>query len=273
MAKHQDNFTSLLAATLSTIVHQLLHSRAIYPPESFVIHRYLGVRCHASRVPAVGQYIDDFLSVAVPSIVAGIGEAIVMVVMEEEIIDDGKKVAMKILERFEFAFEMDGTIHQKMDNTSIAQSRQEDYGDDQEANEKSEASRLDALDAQIVNEARTQLEYSFKQCLLGVIALERRKKRVGEKPENLSFKLCMRTVECSANGDDDQTVSWNNCQQLMRAVNSGYWREPDESSCLVTGGRNEQTDKTKSRSGLYRLIKDISLNNCGMSMRLGMDVS
>ena len=263
-AKHQDNFTSLLAATLSTIVHQLLHSRAIYPPDSFVIHRYLGVRCHASRVPAVGQYIDDFLSVAVPSVVAGIGEAIVMIVMEEEILDDGKKVAMKILERFEFTFTMDGTIHQ-MDNTPIAPTRREDY-DDPGTNEKAEASRLDALDAQIVNEARTELEYSFKQCLLGVIALERRKKSVGEKPENLSFKLCMRTVESNTNGATGDTISLNNCQQLMQAVNSGYWREPDTSSCLLS-------NNTNSRRGLYRPIKDISLSNCGMSMKLGMEVN
>ena len=47
------NFSTVLGSTIEAILHELLFSRSIYPPDSFVLHRHLGVRCHASRVPQV----------------------------------------------------------------------------------------------------------------------------------------------------------------------------------------------------------------------------
>ena len=254
-----------MATSLSTILHQLLHSRAIYPSDSFVIHRYQGVRCHASRVPAVGQYIDDFLTVAIPSVVAGVGESIVMIILEEEIVDEGRKVAMRVLERFEFAFEMDGTIRE-MDSKRPPKSAGEMICEVSET-------ELEAMrkDAKLVSEAHAQLEHSLKQCLLSVLSLKRRKKRIGEKEQNLSFKLSMRIADSSQSIENEDPLPHQKCPQLTTALRQGHWREPDESSCLVSGKRNSETN-TKTRRGLYRPIKDVNLPQCGLSMSFGMEI-
>ncbi|KAL7514721.1 hypothetical protein ACHAXN_012103 [Cyclotella atomus] len=275
----RQSFSNLLATTLSTIIHQLLHSRAIYPADSFVLHRYLGVRCHASRVPSVANYIRDFLNVAVPSLVSGLVESIVMIVLEEEIIgesNEGKKVAMKILERYEFKFEMDETITY-LNYKAAAAARHDDFMMYEEEGSKSaeqckeEAERAERmrLDALIANEARIHLEHSMKQCLLGVFTLERRRKRVREKPQNLSFKLCMQTSDAVSGECTDIRRS---CPQLSRAVSSGQWHVPNESSCLLSRNKNTQNDGTSSRKGLYRPIKDVSIPTCGMRMSFGMQI-
>jgi hypothetical protein len=223
----------------------------------------------------VANYIRDFLLVAVPSLVSGAAESIVMIILEEEIIDEGRKVAMKILERFEFKFELDQTI--KHLNLKAAAAARYDYEttmtgednnktDDQRKQEAEQAERM-RRDALIADEARTHLEHYMKQCLLSVFTLERRRKRVGEKPQNLSFKLCMHTSEAVR---DDSTDISRSCPQLLRAVRSGQWHEPNPSSCLVS--RDTNTQGTSNRKGLYRPIKDVLIPSCGMRMNFSMQI-
>ena len=128
-------FSTLLGSTLETIVHQLLHSRSIYPPDSFVLHRHLGVRCHASRVPQVCEYVAETLGVAVPAICRGVADALILVILEDETVESagdatteesgqrstsssrkrrspcGERTgATKTLERFEFRFHLDPVV-------------------------------------------------------------------------------------------------------------------------------------------------------------------
>jgi hypothetical protein len=214
----------------------------------------------------VAQYINDFLTVAVPAVVNGIGDDIIMIILEEEVIDEERReVSRRILERFEFKFDVDGTIRD-MDRKPPAETRPMYLDEDDENYEETEAMRRDA---QIVNEARTQLEYSMKQCLLSVLALQPRKKYLGEKTSNLCFKLCMRTADGESN-DERIDVSQKTCPQLIRALKAGRWYEPNESSCLVSG-RSRQ-DEAGSRRGLLRPIKDVKMPNCGVNMSLVMEV-
>ena len=197
---------------------------------------------------------------------AGIGESIVMIILEEEIVEEERKVAMRVLERFEFAFDVDGTIRE-MDSKSkqSPKSTNDMIWDVSEA--ESEAMRNDA---KLVSEAYTQLEHSLKQCLLSVLSLGRRKKRIREKPQNLSFKLSMRTAGGSQ-VEENGHISHHTCPQLIRALRQGQWREPDESSCLVSSKTSSQTN-TKNRRGLYRPIKDVNLPKCGLSLSFGMEI-
>ena len=212
-----NNLTTLLSATLSTIIHHLLHSRAVYPPESFLLHRHLGVRCHASRIPPVGEYIDDFLTVAVPAVVAGVGEALILVIMEECDGDGGMEDDAKVLEWFVFEFGMDRTVNARNDGGPLhafamdaARSAQEEWDiEDSYGVGQSEALKFDAV---LTGEGRTQLEYSMRQCLLRVLALPRRRRRAGERPENVSFKLCMRTVEGQRRHEQGDGKQFRGCE-------------------------------------------------------------
>ncbi|KAL7539686.1 hypothetical protein ACHAXR_009494 [Thalassiosira sp. AJA248-18] len=262
-------FSTLLGSTIETIVHELLYSRSIYPPDSFILHRHLGVRCHASRVPQVGDYIASFLRVAIPSIITGVGDSLSLVILEEEVInrssgDDGRDVGertggTKTVERFAFQFQMDGVI-----GSLEEQKRNYDHNMDIED--------LRKRDTELTVEARSQLERSMRECLLRVLALRRRRRRKDEKAENMSFKLCLHVADDKKpadNADNGEARNTDSCPELMRALKQGEWLQPEESSCLfsTSNGGDQQNSK-----GLLRPIKDINLPSCGMKMQMGMEV-
>ncbi|KAL3805131.1 hypothetical protein HJC23_003359 [Cyclotella cryptica] len=290
---NNNNLTTLLSATLSTIIHHLLLSRCIYPPESFLLHRHLGVRCYASRIPPVGEYIDEFLSVAVPAVVAGVGKELILVIMEECEGDGGMGEDGKVLERFVFEFGMDRRVLARQDGWSMHSPIAMDVAasDDGEMDiedvyrfRQSEAVKFDAV---LTGEARARLEYSMRQCLLRVLALPRRRRRIGETPENMSFKLCMRTLEGQAHpqqseqvdgtqfhgGEMNKAVCQELCPQLMEVLKEGQWFEPPKSSCLFTKGHGSQVNEGGNERGLFRPLKDVNLPNCGMRITFGMEVT
>ena len=283
-------FRNLLGSTLESIIHELLYSRSIYPPDSFMLYRHLGVRCHASRVPQVCDYIANFLMVALPSILSGMGDCITLVILEEETSSDmacdgglGERTgAINTVERFVFQFQIDDVIG----NDSIA-----NIGTGTDSNtttiegEKKRPIVVDIedvqqrhdvikLDAEIVLEARAHMERSMREVLLRTLALRRRRRRQGEKPENMSFKLCLHVV----GGDDDGVNGQmrrdeNSCPELMRVLKQGEWLIPEESSCLFSSSSlSPAANGSSSGKGLLRPIKDISLPSCGMRMQFGMEV-
>ena len=131
-ASNSSFFSSLLGCTMESIIHELLYSRSIYPLDSFVHQRHLSVRFHCSRVPQVCDYISNFLKIAIPSIISGVGDSISLIILEEEVAnlstandnisgiaeEDGQQQQQqqrigttKILERFVFQFQMDSAIY------------------------------------------------------------------------------------------------------------------------------------------------------------------
>ena len=183
-------FSTLLGSTIESIIHELLFSRSIYPPESFVLSRHLGVRCHASRVPPVGDYISSFLRVAIPAIVSGVGDSISLIILEEEVVirrgSGGRAVGertggTKTVERFAFDFQVADVIgcpeEVKLEQNSNRQYDPEEIEDLQE--------QALARDTDLALEARSQLERSLRECLLQVLSLRRRRRRKDERAENM----------------------------------------------------------------------------------------
>ncbi|KAL7517238.1 hypothetical protein ACHAWX_002173, partial [Stephanocyclus meneghinianus] len=209
--------------------------------------------------------------------------------MEECDGDGGMGDDAKVLERFVFEFGMDRTVNARNDGGPLhafamdaARSAQEEWDiEDSYGVGQSEALKFDAV---LTGEGRTQLEYSMRQCLLRVLALPRRRRRAGERPENVSFKLCMRTLEGQRRheqgdgkqfrgGEMNSAVCQRACPQFMEALKGGLLYESPKSSCLFTKGHGSQINEDENKRGLFRPLKDVKLPNCGMNMTFGMEVN
>lgn len=220
----------------------------------------------------MARYIDQFLNVAVPAIVSGIGDGLVLIILEEESVNGVRTGGSKVLERFVFEFGIDRII----DDDGEVRMRTELYLEPRhndceiEDIDRNSESEVMMVDARLVGNARSELEYSMKQCLLQVLVLQKRKRRVGEKPDNLSFRLCMRTASAASQQSEDK-MHQKSCPALTRALKRGNWYEPQESSRLFTNNKGAGTEEGKR--GLYRHIKDVQSPKCGMKLSLGMEVN
>jgi len=226
----------------------------------------------------VGDYIADFLRVAIPSIVSGVGDNLSLVILEEEVVsrsggnEDRREVgertgATKTVERFVFQFQMDGAI-----GGFEEENFEQIEGYDQQL--KSAIRR----DTELAVEARSQLERSMRECLLRVLALRKRRRRKDEKAENISFKLCLHVKEekkqqdnAEADGAVGETRGTNTCPELMKAMSQGEWLQPKESSCIFASTSNVSAQQNSK--GLLRPIKDVTLPSCGMKIQFGMEVN
>ena len=253
--ERDEQLSTLLGSTLETIIHQLCYQRIIYPADSFVLHRHLGVRCFASRVPQVSQYVSRFLEVAVPSVLRGVCSSIVFFVLDEEVVASnnsrrgvgGRTGGTEVVERFVFEFDVDQVVG-TLDIKGAMCSKQEEM--DIEDMQKQSA---DKKDNEIVVEARSQLERSLKECLLRCIALRKRRRRPNERQENMTFKLSMGTKVESAAKD---------CPELTNALRDGDFMIPANASCNFS-----------KEGGSLRPIKQIDLtSSCGMRMNFGMEI-
>ena len=83
-AQFQRRWTSLLSGTLETWVYQLLYQRHVYPKETFACSKFLGVRVHLNRQPAVVSYVRNTIKVAAPSLVAGVADIFSLVIIETD---------------------------------------------------------------------------------------------------------------------------------------------------------------------------------------------
>jgi hypothetical protein len=276
-------FSSLLGCTMESIIHQLLYSRSIYPPDSYVHHRHLGVRFHCSRVPQVCDYISNFLKIAVPSIIGGVADSISLVILEEEVasISRGGEATghrqqrigtTKTLERFVFEFQMDSAIYGE-DTKPKHIAINHDGGNMLPMDIQHEAIKRDT---ELALEARAQMERSMRDCLLQVLALRGRRRTKDERAENLSFKLCLHVAEdCKKQQQDgnDMVVAGftrKECPELTSALKQGEWFQSEESTCLFsnTASGNQAT----VCKGLMRPIRHVELQSCGMKMQIGFEV-
>lgn len=263
----------------------------------------------------MGEYISDFIRVAVPAVVAGIGDELSFVVLEEEVVggDGGggegatgvrhvgeRTGRTKTLERFVFQFRMDDVIRTtqhdvlngKADTSHFHSDRNDDPMDIEELGPKEMAIKLDA---QLANDAKIQLERAMRECLLRLLAFRGRRRRRGEKAENVSFKLCLHVKDggnnhgSSGRNEDSEekevAISPKSCPELMKALDQGEWFMPEENSVLFssspeTGTARDSNDDnlnsekmqfSTSQKGLLQPIKSVNLPSCGMRMQIGME--
>ncbi|KAL7500925.1 hypothetical protein ACHAWT_009683 [Skeletonema menzelii] len=275
-------FSSLLGCAIESMIHELLYSRSIYPPDSYVHSRHLGVRFHCSRVPQVCDYISNFLKVAVPSIISGVGDSISLVILEEEVANNYHSGAVgeqqrigstKTLERFVFQFQIDSVIYGE-DTKPKHISLHNDGGNVLPMDIQHEAIKKDT---ELALEAKAQMERSMRDCLLQVLSLRGRRRSKGEKAENLSFKLCLHVAEeekkqqHDGNGIVMTSISDKHCPELVTALNQGEWFQPEQSSCLFSNTDNGIANANCSE-GSIQPIRHVILPSCGMTMRMGFAV-
>ena len=229
----------------------------------------------------MGDYVADFLRVAIPSVMSGVGDGIGLIVLEELCDGDGggrgsgeRNGSTRTVERFEFRFLIDravgGAEAAEVEAQRLAARRTMDIED------ADVWQCAVGRDAELASEARSGMERSMRECLLRVLALRRRRRRDGERAENMSFKLCLHIVAAAAaaggegrrGAAEEATRDAASCPELMRALGRGEWLQPEESSCLFSSA----ADGRDRRKGLLRPIKHVDLPSCGMKMQLGMDV-
>lgn len=88
-------WSSLLGATLEAWINHLLYVRRVYPRDSFVATRFLGIQCQVNRHPGVVDYIFESLRTAVPALVSGTADEIAVAIFKDECV---------VLERFVLNF-------------------------------------------------------------------------------------------------------------------------------------------------------------------------
>jgi len=191
-----------------------------------------------------------------------------MVILEEEVIGTsrGERTGKTTtIERFVFNFQMNDIIGTK-EETKLEQNHGTiDIEDLQQC--------AVARDTELATEAKAQLERSMRECLLRVLTLRKRRRRDGEKAENISFKLCLHVAEDKnqqkENEADDKGRDTSKCKELTKALQQGEWLIPEESSCLFSSDSNVNSSAKKGR---LRPLKDIVVPSCGLGMQIEMEV-
>ena len=233
---------------------------------------------HLNFFLQVGGYIAEFLKVSIPSIVSGVGDSISMVILEEEVVGTSNNNNVRgertgkttTIERFVFNFQMNDIIGSK-EETKMEQNHGTTTIDIEDLQQCAVA-----RDTELATEAKAQLERSMRECLLRVLTLRKRRRRDGEKAENISFKLCLHVAEDqkqqkenSGNIEaDDKGRDTSKCKELMKALQQGEWLIPEKSSCLFSSDSNA----SNAQKGMLRPLKDIVVQSCGLGMQLEMEV-
>ena len=257
----QPRLSSLLGGTLEASIHELLHVRRIYPRDSFAPNRFLGVSCHASRHPAIVDYVYNFLEVAVPALCAGTADELALVVLDSP---PGKPET--IMERFVFSFET-------ADMTSKMRAVMEARGDPE---------------SRIMDLVRF-LEPRLRELLLQVVSMngmdvrrpstrtsgKKGNTRAGadvDPAANMTFKLALRIAPGDkAHGDDEKEKDVEiptPCAELNEAMKDAKWFQSEPSTCGFDGGPR----KGRVPSEVTRTLKSIRAPSCGLKISLNMEI-
>ena len=258
----QPRLSSLLGGTLEASIHEVLYVRRIYPRDSFAPNRFLGVSCHASRHPAIVDYIYNFLEVAVPALCAGTADELALVVLDSP---PGKPET--IMERFVFSFDT-------ADMTSKMRAVMEARGDPE---------------SRIMDLVRF-LEPRLRELLLQVVSMNgmdvRRPSTSGKKGStragadvdpgaNMTFKLALRIAPGNKahvdSGDDEKEEDMEiptPCAELNEAMKDAKWFQSEPSTCGFDGGPR----KGRVPSEVTRTLKSIRAPSCGLNISLNMEI-
>jgi len=254
----QPRLSNLLGGTLEASIHELLYVRRIYPRDSFAPNRFLGVSCHASRHPAIVDYVYNFLEVAVPALCAGTADELALVVLDSP---PGKPET--IMERFVFSFDT-------ADMTSKMRAVMEARGDPE---------------SRIMDLVRF-LEPRLRELLLQVVSMNgmdvrrpsRGKKgntRAGTDVDpgaNMTFKLALRLAPGDkAHGDDEKEKDVEiptPCAELNEVMKNAKWFQSEPSTCGFDGGPR----KGRVPSEVTRTLKSIRAPSCGLNISLNMEI-
>jgi len=272
-------FTNILGEVLETCIHEILYNRHLYPRDAFVPTRYLGVRCHACRIPLVVDYIVDALMVAVPSIVSGSIDCLSLIIFDANKTSSDSET---VLEKYNFEFDPKAISSSQFLSTLRSSDPMTPRHQEASTSATSPNVSVPQFPAEVpISKALQELEWGLKQLLLRIITLEGYSIRSQPLPQSVTFKICMRTFENNANEDKQIPV------ELEKALQEGKWFEPNVESCTITSIKNgsESTSishqsntandakaKTDKKS-FVRPLKAINVLNYGLRLNLSMEIN
>ena len=276
----------ILGNALEAIIHEILYTVSLYPRDTFTATRYLGITCHACRHPGVVQYIHDALLVALPALIAGSVDELVLILYDDDYVDTSTNANLstnrivastRVLQRFVFYFQalnmiQAGDIFDK--DQELYESGKVKYQSNQEENiSKTVAQRIQ------------DLERSLRDVLLKIISMDGfEQKRIGGHPpvafsDTTTFKLCLHRsqdwlksfVGSTEEGGSMTTTTTTTtsapttCEALRNVLDQGTWVNPEDSTCEIQrpGGDEIQVK--------IRPLRSIHVPSCGLSMQLLME--
>ena len=171
----------------------VIYQRRVYPSATFTHSSFLGVRLYVSRHPGVVAYISDTLRVAIPSLVSGVAQEIVLTIIDENanyVQDKEENGACPSSS----SSELEGYILRvHVPPTDIAAQKN--------------ATTLEAID---------HMERGLRNLVLSTLALEHGRPSItSEDDSGISFRLSLRVLE------KDRT-----CAELNEAFATGAWYAP-----------------------------------------------
>lgn len=101
-APFEKRLSTCLGASLEAWAHMILYQRHVYPSETFTTTTFLGVRSYINRHPAVVSYIADTLTVAVPSLMVGATDEMILIIVHQ----DDEDGSIQELERYVLRFRL-----------------------------------------------------------------------------------------------------------------------------------------------------------------------
>ena len=169
----------------------VIYQRRVYPSATFTHSSFLGVRLYVSRHPGVVAYISDTLRVAIPSLVSGVAQEIVLTIIDENAnyVQDKEEdgacpTSNSMLEGYILRFHVPPTDIAAPNTTT-----------------------LEAID---------HMERGLRNLVLSTLALEHgRPSSTSEDDAGISFRLSLRVLE------KDRT-----CAELNEAFATGAWYAP-----------------------------------------------
>jgi hypothetical protein len=274
--------TSILGNALEVTLHEILYTRSLYPRDAFTATRYLGITCHACRHPGVVQYIHETLLVAVPALLSGAVDELILI-FYDDLVDTPdtlttttrRVVQTQVLERYVFSFDVQSVIQANI----VFQQDQDMY---MESTMKrgtlhgGGGGDPDHRVSQTVAQRIQDLERCMRDVLLKIISMDGtdlgRKRGHTVFTDTSTFKLCLhkstrfQQQQRAGGGGLGQPQT---CETLQQVLDQGTWLCPDESSCEVSSTRVANIQPPEGI--LVRPLRSIQVPSCGLSMQLLME--
>jgi hypothetical protein len=240
----------IIGSALEATLHEILYTRFLYPRDAFAATRYLAVTCHACRHPGVVQYIRDTLIVAVPALISGFVDELLLVFYDTEEARDGRK-RDRVLEKFVFSFDVEAMVHARL----VFQQDEQFF--------KTTSTAHDDESFKTVAQRIQDVQRSMRDVLLKIISMDGtdlgRKRGQTVFTDTATFKICLHR----SNVQSDMKRAKMTCEHLQQAMEKGLWISPEECPCDIS---HEHVEQTKTRP-----IRSIHVPSCGFKMQLVME--
>lgn len=234
------NCVTLINFTLETWVHQLLYVRMVYPPDTFTISSFLGIRCYVCRHPDVDTYITETLKIVVPSLMSNVANEISFIITDDV-------VHIKSSEYIDNEERSDFATTVTTEEMEVFVLRVADLSSDLGLyNTYSKRARKNSPEPSIVmNQCMQKLERSMRDLMLSVYSLEVKHDHNMNMlwTDAVSFRITLYIPV------ENQT-----CQELNNVFQQGKWHATNNSNTTFSTGTDGNAEQ-KAKIG--RVIRPL----------------